>query len=78
MPPSIKVGANYINSRYAFLEAKQNNFDLPLFKKKGNISESSGACVILIKENKLFTPSSSSDILNSITRQMIFDFSSKI
>lgn len=79
MPPSIKVGANYINSRYAFLEAKQNNFDLPLFlNKKGNISESSGACVILIKENKLFTPSSSSDILNSITRRMIFDFSSKI
>ena len=78
MPPSIKAGANYINSRYALLEAKQNNFDLPLFlNQKGNISESSGACVILIKENKLFTPSSSSDILNSITRQMIFDFSSK-
>lgn len=78
MPPSIKAGANYINSRYALLEAKQNNFDLPLFlNKKGNISESSGACVIIIKENKLYTPSSSSDILNSITRQMIFNFSSK-
>ena len=30
IPPSIKAGANYINSRYAFLEVHNRGFDYPL------------------------------------------------
>ena len=79
MPPSIKSGANYMNSRYAFLEAKDLGYDLPLLiNNKGFISESSGSCIISIKDEKLITPSNSSDILDSITKKMVFDFSNKI
>lgn len=79
MPPSIKSGANYMNSRYAFLEAKDLGYDLPLLiNNKGFISESSGSCIISIKDQRLITPSNSSDILDSITKKMILDFSHKI
>lgn len=76
MPPSIKTGANYINSRYAFLEAKSKNADLPLFlNNKGNVSESSGSCIVFVKDKTLYTPPLSADILDSITRQFVFEFS---
>lgn len=76
MPPSVKTGANYINGRYAFLEAKSKNADLPLFlNNKGNVSESSGSCIVFIKDKTLYTPPLSADILDSITRQFVFEFS---
>ena len=50
MDPQIKCGANYINGRYALLEAKSKGADLPILKNHdGFISESSGACIFLVK-----------------------------
>ncbi len=72
MDPKVKCGANYINGRYALLEAKSKGADLPLLKNKdGYISESSGACVFLIKNEEVLTPSLDCDILESITRDTV-------
>lgn len=71
-PPSIKAGGNYLNSRYAKLEAIENGFDDALIlNQEGFISESSGSCIFFIKDGKLLTPSLNCDILPSITRRRI-------
>jgi branched-chain amino acid aminotransferase len=72
MPPSIKAGANYINSRYAYLDAKKLGFDFPIFPNlSGNIAESSGASVMCFKDGVLLTPPLSAQVLDSITRDSI-------
>lgn len=72
MNPKIKCGANYINGRYAFIEAKSKGADLPMLKNKnGYISESSGACVFIVKKELILTPSLDCDILESITRDTV-------
>jgi branched-chain amino acid aminotransferase len=72
MPPSIKAGGNYLNSRYAKLEAIENGFDDALLvNHQGFISESTGSCVFFIMDNALLTPSLDCDILASITRHRI-------
>jgi len=74
LPPQIKCGANYMNSRMAFLESNRFGFDFPLLiNENGFISESSGACIFIIKSGILLTPDSSSHILGSITRNFIID-----
>lgn len=72
MPPSVKAGANYLNSRYALLDCKAKGFDGAIFLNKNDfISESTGSCIFFIKNNTLFTPSKDADILESITRNRI-------
>ncbi len=72
MNPRIKCGANYINGRYALLDARNNGADLPILKNQdGFISESSGACVFLVKNGVVITPSLDCDILESITRDTV-------
>jgi branched-chain amino acid aminotransferase len=74
MPPSVKAGANYLNSRYALLDAKKRGFEGALFLAQDNsISESTGSCIFFIKNDVLFTPSIHSDILIGVTRNRIID-----
>lgn len=75
IPPRIKSGANYINSRFAHLEAKRNNYDLAIFMDAyGKISEGTGACIFMVRHGKLITPPVTSSILESITRDSIIKF----
>lgn len=72
MDPGIKCGANYINGRYALLEAKAKGADVAIMKNiNGYISESSGSCVFMIKNGVIYTPTLKDDILNSITRDTV-------
>ena len=72
MPPTIKAGANYLNSRYALLEARNKGHDEALFlTQSGFISEGTGANIFFIKEGRLHTPSIECDILVGITRARI-------
>jgi branched-chain amino acid aminotransferase len=72
MPPSVKAGANYINSRYAFLDSKKRGYDVPIFLNlKGFVSESSGACVMAVSNGILKTPPLTAQVLDSITRDTI-------
>lgn len=72
IPPAVKAGANYLNSRYALLDAKSKGFEGALFLNKNNyISESTGSCVFFIRGNVLYTPAVDCDILVGITRNRI-------
>ena len=51
MPPDVKAGANYLNSRYAHLKALDNGYDGALFlTNKGYVSESIGPAFFFISE----------------------------
>jgi branched-chain amino acid aminotransferase len=76
MPPSIKAGANYINSRYGYLDVKGAGYDVPIFLNlQGNVSESSGACVMAVIDGQLVTPPISAQILESFTRDTLMTLS---
>jgi len=71
-PPRIKCGANYINGRYAHLDAQRKGFDLPIFlSAEGKVSEGAGACIFLVRNGTLISPDSSSSILEGVTRDTI-------
>lgn len=72
LPPRAKVGANYINGRYAHLQARQDGYDLPIFLgRDGKVAEGAGACLFLVRNGQLVTPPSTSSVLESITRDTI-------
>jgi branched-chain amino acid aminotransferase len=79
MPPRAKVGANYINSRYAHLQANSIGYDVPIFLNDlGFIAEGAGACIFLLKKGRLVTPSLTCSILESITRDTIITLATKL
>ena len=70
--PRVKVGANYINSRNAQLEAKHNGYDTAIFmNNQGKIAEAPGSCVFIIRNGQLITPLLTDSILESITRDTV-------
>jgi branched-chain amino acid aminotransferase len=72
MPPRAKVGANYINGRYAHLQARQDGYDLPIFLgHDGKVTEGAGACIFMFRKGRLVTPPTTSSVLESITRETI-------
>lgn len=78
LSPKAKIGANYINSRFALLEARENGFDTALFlNREGTVSEGPGSCFFLVKDGKLVTPSLDSSILESITRDTLIQIARK-
>ena len=79
MPPRIKAGANYINGRYAHLEARANGADLPiLLNSAGKVAEGAGACLMMVREGILVTPPRSAAILESITRDTLLELADEI
>ncbi len=72
MPPRIKVTANYNNGRLSGLQAKTDGYGgVILLTSSGHVSETPGACVFLVKDGRLLTPSHTDDILESITRDTV-------
>lgn len=69
MPPRVKAFSNYHNGRLAVIEARENGHDWPiLLNERHKVSEGPGACVALVRDGKVITPSLSSGVLESITR----------
>ncbi len=72
MPPRVKASSNYLNSRYASEEARRNGYDLAIFlNANGKVSEAPGATLVLGRKGKVIAPSVTSNILESITREML-------
>jgi branched-chain amino acid aminotransferase len=72
LPPRAKVGANYINGRYAHLQARHDGYDLPIFLgQDGKVSEGAGACLFMVRNGYLVTPTTTSSVLESITRDTL-------
>lgn len=69
LPPRIKAGANYHNSRFALLEAQENGYDEALLlNASGKVSEATSACFMMFRKGALITPPVTAGILESVTR----------
>jgi branched-chain amino acid aminotransferase len=72
MPPRIKAMSNYQNNRLAQLDAKVSGYDdTILLTAAGKVAEAPGACVFLVRRGEVITPSVTSGILESITRDAV-------
>ncbi len=71
-PPRIKSAANYHNARLTIFQAKADGYDGALMlTAEGKVSEAPIACFFMVRDGELITPSRTSDILESITRDTI-------
>ncbi len=72
MPPRLKCIANYHNGRLAALQARADGYDGTfLLNSRGKLSETPGASMFLVRGGRPITPSITSDILESITRDTL-------
>lgn len=79
LSPKVKVGANYINSRMAQIEAIENGYDSAIFlNNQGKVSEGPGSCLFIIRDGKLITPPLTASVLESITRDTIIELAKNV
>jgi len=79
LPPRVKAGANYINGRYAHLEAQVNGGNMPIFLNlSGKVAEGAGACLMMVRNGILVTPPCTAAILESITRDSLLTLAAEI
>jgi branched-chain amino acid aminotransferase len=68
MPPRVKTGANYHNSRLAQHEANRNGYHTALLlNQRGTVAEAPGACMVMVHGGALVTPPGTSGVLEGIT-----------
>jgi branched-chain amino acid aminotransferase len=74
MPPRIKAGANYHNSRFGLLEARRNGYDQVIFlTMAGKVSEGANASFAMVRNGILVTPPVTAGILESVTRSTLLE-----
>jgi branched-chain amino acid aminotransferase len=79
MPPSIKMGANYMNSRLGQLEAKAHGAESAIFlNDRGTVSEGPGSCVAFVCSDKLIVSPRYASVLDSITINTILEIAKYI
>ena len=72
MPVRVKCNANYQNGRLAAVQARTDGYDTALLlNSRGKVSEGPGQCFFMIRGGRAITPSTSNDILESITRDSV-------
>jgi len=78
IPPRVKSGANYQNSRLAQAEAKANGYDTAvLLNHRGTVAEGPGACLMMVRDGVLVTPPVTSGILESVTRATLLELAAR-
>ena len=74
LPMRVKCNANYQNGRLAAVQAEADGYDTAiLLNSRGKVSEGPSMCFFMIRDGKAITPSTSNDILESITRQTMLE-----
>ena len=74
VPPRVKAVSNYQNSRLAQIWAKKFGFeDAILLNANGKVAEGPAACLFMVRNGKLITPSVTQGILESVTRDTIIE-----
>ena len=75
IPIRLKSGSNYQNGRLATLQSRADGYDQPIFLNRlGKVAEGSGATFFMVRKGRIVTPTSSSDILESITRTTLIEY----
>jgi branched-chain amino acid aminotransferase len=78
MPPRVKVGANYHNSRLAQEEAIRNGYDTSLIlNQRGTLAEGPGSCLVMVRDGRLVTPPGTSGVLEGITLATVEELASQ-
>jgi branched-chain amino acid aminotransferase len=68
LPPRIKTGTNYQVGRLARIEGRALQCqDMVLLNQWGRVAETTGACVLMVRDGVVYTPPSSEGALESIT-----------
>jgi branched-chain amino acid aminotransferase len=74
LPTQAKVGATYTAFRLSRLEASMRGLDEAiLLNERGQIAETAGGSIFIVRAGILATPSLDSGILPSITRRMVIE-----
>ncbi len=72
IPPSAKITGLYINNAFTKTEAQSRGYDEGIMlSQDGNVSEGSGENIFLIKNGRLYTPTTKDSILKGITRDTV-------
>lgn len=79
LSPKIKLGANYMNSRMALLDARERGFDTALFlNEQGSVSEGVGANLCMVRGQQLITPPNTASVLEGITRNTLLQLATEL
>ena len=74
IPMRAKVNGAYVNAALAKSEALVDDYDESIFlDSSGHVSEGSAENLFLVRDGKLITPATTSDILEGITRATILE-----
>jgi branched-chain amino acid aminotransferase len=72
LPARIKTSTNYQVARLARIEGRSRGFaDMFLLNDEGRVAESTGACLLLVRDGRVITPPPSEGALESITVEVI-------
>jgi branched-chain amino acid aminotransferase len=72
LPARIKTSTNYQAGRLARIEGRSRNMqDMILLNQWGRVSESTGSCVLVVRDGVVYTPPSSEGALESITLDFV-------
>jgi branched-chain amino acid aminotransferase len=75
LPPQAKSWANYANSMLAIREARRCGYNNAVFlDKRGFVSESTLACLMMVRDGKAITTPVAASILESVTRGCFIEF----
>ncbi len=74
MPPRVKAGANYQQSRLVSVQARIDGYDNAIMlNDQDKVSEGPGACLMIVRDGQPITPPVTAGILESITRSSLAD-----
>ncbi len=74
MPPRVKAGANYHQSRLVSVQAKVDGYDgAIILNDQGKVAEGPGACVMIVRDGRPILPPITAGVLESITRSTLVE-----
>lgn len=78
-PARIKSSANYQVGRLARMEGRRRGYDeVILFNSEGRVAETTGSCVLIVRDGTVITPPPSESCLESITVDIIEAMSAQL
>ena len=76
MPLRVKCNANYNNGRLALIQARADGYEAAIMiNTQGHVSEGPSMCMFMVRDGVPVTPSVTSGILESITRETLLHIS---
>jgi branched-chain amino acid aminotransferase len=79
IPAKAKINGSYVNASLMKNEALQNGFDDAIaLDHHGHVAESTVANLFIVRNGKLATPDTSTDILEGITRDSLIEVAKKM